>query len=55
MSALAAGKPRLPGGPGTLAAHGPLFGILVLGVIVLVRAIKLVPGLGALAKQPMPA
>ena len=46
MAGSLAGKQRVPASPGTLAAHGPLFGGLVIGVILLVGALNFFPALG---------
>jgi K+-transporting ATPase ATPase A chain len=38
-------KKTIPAGPGTLPTHGPIFVVLVIGVILLVGALTFVPAL----------
>ena len=40
-----AGKKTAPAGPGTLPTHGPLFTVLLVGVIVIVGALTFFPAL----------
>lgn len=40
-----AAKPRLPQGPGTMPTTGPLFGVLLVGSVLLVGALNYVPAL----------
>ncbi|ARP96061.1 potassium-transporting ATPase subunit KdpA [Bordetella genomosp. 13] len=40
-----AAKPRLPQGPGTMPTTGPLFGVLLIGSVLLVGALNYVPAL----------
>jgi K+-transporting ATPase ATPase A chain len=40
-----ASKKTVPAGPGTLPTHGPLFVVLLVGVVVVVGALTFVPAL----------
>ena len=40
-----AAKKTVPGGPGTLPTHGPLFVVLLIGIVVIVGALTFVPAL----------
>jgi len=46
IAGILAGKKRVPPGPGTLPTNGPLFAVLLVGVVVIVGALTFFPVLG---------